>query len=113
MNDDGELITAQRLRDEAAELRKAAAADREAAAYDRGQIEHAKRIIEQTEKSITAREQALKQAGEPAFLARVAAADKALADAQELMSRYNKDWHAGVIAFQQINAREKAERSAA
>jgi hypothetical protein len=80
MPDDSELKTVQRLRDEAAADRKAAAADRESAAVDRGQIEHRHREMVQLEASIAKREQALKQAGEPAFLARIAAADKALAE---------------------------------
>jgi hypothetical protein len=40
------------------------------------------------------------------------AAAKALADAKVLMAQYNKNMEAGVIAFQQINEREKAERAA-
>ena len=104
---------AERMRDEAAADRKAAAADREAAEYARGQAEHRHREIMQTEASIAKREQALKQAGEPEFLARMAAADKALAEAKALKADYDAANHGAAIALVQINEREKAERSAA
>jgi hypothetical protein len=112
-DDSTELRLARAYRDEAEQIKKAAEQDRAAAEYDRGQAARDRREIAEIEKSVAKREQALKQAGEPEFLARLAAADKALADAKALMAQYNKDWHAGVIAYQQINEREKAERSAA
>jgi hypothetical protein len=114
MTGDDELtIEARRLRDEAAADRKAAAADREAAAVDRAQIEHRHREIMQTEAGIRKREEALRKAGEPEFLAREKAAHKALADAKILMASYDKEKHAAAISLNQINEREKAERSAA
>ena len=75
-----ELKLARQAYAEAERIKKSAEQDRAAAEYDRGQIEHRRREIAQIEASITRREQALKQAGEPAFLARIAAADKALAE---------------------------------
>ena len=42
-----------------------------------------------------------------------AAADAKLAEAKDLMSRYDNDKHGAAIALQQINEREQAERSAA
>jgi hypothetical protein len=108
-----ELKLARQAYAEAERIKKSAEQDRAAAEYDRGQIEHRRREIAQIEASITRREQALKQAGEPAFLARVAAADKALADAQQLMKAYNADRHGAMVALQSIDAREKAERAAA
>jgi hypothetical protein len=107
-----DLKLARQARDEAAADRKAAAADREAAAYDRGQIEHAKRFIEQTERGISEREHWLAQHGEAEVRARVAAADKAFAEARELMQAYNADKHGAAIALQQINEREKREQAA-
>jgi hypothetical protein len=46
-------------------------------------------------------------------LAREKAADAKLAEAKQLMANYNADRHGAMIALQQIDAREKAERSAA
>jgi hypothetical protein len=104
---------AERLRAEAAADRKAAEEALAKAEYERGQADHRRREIAEIEKSVAKREAALKAAGEPEFLARQAAAEKALADAQALMKQYNADWHAGAIAFQQINEREKAALGAA
>jgi hypothetical protein len=103
-----ELRLARAARAEAEQLRKAAERDLEAVRYERGQIEHAKRLIEQTEAGIRKREEALRKAGEPDFVARMAAADKALADAQKLMRNYDKDKHAAMISLQQIDEHEKA-----
>ena len=113
MPDDSELKTVQRLRDEAAADRKAAAADRESAAVDRGQIEHRHREMVQLEASIAKREQALKQAGEPAFLARIAAADKALAEAKALIASVDKEKHAAAINLNQLIEHDKRELAAA
>src|SRR6516165_2860952 len=104
---------AERLRDEAAEDRKAAAADREAAAYDRGQAERSLREKQTIEASVAKREKALKQAGEPEFLARMAAADKALAEAKALKADYDAAKHGAARALVEINEREKRERSEA
>ena len=107
-----ELKLARQAYAEAAATKKAAEQDLEAARYERGQADRSLREIQTLEASIAKREQALKQAGEPAFLARVAAADKALDDAKELMKAYDKDQHGARIALQQINEREKRERAA-
>jgi hypothetical protein len=113
MTDSTELRLARAYRDEAEQIKKAAEQDLEAARYERGQAEHAKRVMEQLEASISKREQALKQAGEPEFLARVAAADKALADAKALMATYSNDKHAAAIYLRQCYEREAAEQPAA
>jgi hypothetical protein len=115
MSDDDslELKLAKLARDEAEQHRKAAAADLEKATYERGQIEHAKRIMEQTERSIAAREQHLKELGEPELVAREQAAETKLAEAKTLLAQYQADRHAAAIALQQINEREQAEQPAA
>jgi hypothetical protein len=114
MLDDSELKTAQRLRDEAAELNAAADKKLAEADYKFGQADHRRREIAAIEKSIAERERALKQAGEPEFLARVAAADKALADAKALKADYNAVKHGAAQALVEINEREKRrERSEA
>jgi hypothetical protein len=112
MSGDDELKSAQRLRDEAAEDRKAAAADREAAATDRAQIEHAKRTMENLEASITRREKALKQAGEPAFLAREKAVADQLKELKALKADYDAVKHGAARALVEINEREKREQAA-
>jgi len=106
-------ILAQRKLDEARELNAAAEKKLADAAYKLGQSEHRLRTVEAIERSVAERERALKQAGEPEFLAREKAAHKALADAQQLMKAYNADRHGAMISLQQINEREKREQSAA
>jgi hypothetical protein len=113
MTDSTELRLAKMYREEGDKLRERANADLEAARYERGQIEHAKHIMEQTERSIAARERWLEQHDEAKVRAIVAAADAKLAEAKDLMSRYDNDKHGAAIALQQINEREQAERSAA
>jgi hypothetical protein len=108
-----ELKLARAAYAEAEKLKKAAEQDRAAAEYERGQAARDRREIAEIEKSVAKREQALKQAGEPEFVRREQEAADKLKQAEELMAQYNKDWHAGVIAFQQINEREKAEQSTA
>jgi hypothetical protein len=107
-----ELKLARQAYAEAAATKKAAEQDLEAARYERGQADRSLREIQTLEASIAKREQALKQAGEPAFLARMAAADKALADAKKLMADYDKEKHAAAISLNQINEREKREQAA-
>ena len=112
-DDEGlELKLARQAYAEAAATKKAAEQDLEAARYERGQADRSLREIQTLEASIAKREQALKQAGEPAFLARMAAADKALADAKKLMADYDKEKHAAAISLNQINEREKREQAA-
>jgi hypothetical protein len=113
MTDSTELRLAKMYREEGDKLREQANVDLEAARYERGQIEHAKRIMEQTEQSIAARERKLKELGEPELVAREQAAEAKLAEAKALLASYSNDKHAAAIALQQIDAREKAERSAA
>jgi hypothetical protein len=74
--DDGELITLQRLRQEAAQDREAAQRLRDEAAYDRGQIEWSLREKQSLEKIITARELKLREMNEAALLARARALDE-------------------------------------
>jgi hypothetical protein len=108
-----ELKLARAAYAEAEQIKKAAEQDRAAAEYDRGQIEHAKRTMEQLDASIRRREQKLKELGEPEFVAREKAADDKLKEAKALLAQYHADRHGAAIALQQINEREKAERSAA
>jgi hypothetical protein len=81
------------MRDEAAE--KLANADRKLrdGNYALGQARHTQAIVAQTERSIAAREQKLKELGEPEFLAREQAADAKLKEAQEVMKDYNAAKH--------------------
>jgi hypothetical protein len=65
------------------------------------------------ERSIAAREQKLKELGEPELIAREKAADEKLKQAQELMAQYRADYHEAANSLNQINAREKAELAAA
>jgi hypothetical protein len=114
MSDDTlELKLARQAYAEAEQIKKAAEQDLEAARYERGQIEHAKRIMEQTERSIATRERKLKELGEPELVSREKAADAKLKEAQQLMKDYDASKHSAAIALQQINEREKAERSEA
>jgi hypothetical protein len=113
MSDDEPSLEAKAYRDEGDKLRKQADADLENARYERGQVEHAKRTMEQLEASISRREEALRKAGEPEFIARVAAADKALAEAKALKADYDAAKHGAARALVEINEREKAERAAA
>jgi hypothetical protein len=108
-----ELKLARQAYAEAAATKKAAEQDLEAARYERGQADRSLREIQVLEASIAKREQALKQAGEPAFLARIAAADKALAEARALKADYDAAKHGAARALVEINEREKRERSEA
>jgi hypothetical protein len=101
-----ELKLARQAYAEAATMKKAAEADLQKAEYARGQADRSLREIQVLEASIAKREQALKQAGEAAFLARIAAADKALAEARAAK-------HGAARALVEINEREKRERSEA
>jgi hypothetical protein len=107
-NDEHLATVAKAYRAEAEQIKRAAEQDLEAARYERGQIEHAKRAMEQLEASIVKREQALKQAGEPEFVARLAAAaDKALAEAKAIKADYDAIKHGAAQALVEINEREK------
>jgi hypothetical protein len=108
-----ELKLARQAYAEAEQLKKAAEKDRAAAEYELGQIEHRHRELMRLEASITRREQALKQAGEPAFLARMAAADKALAEAKAIKADYDAAKHGAARALVEINEREKREQQSA
>jgi hypothetical protein len=112
MTDSAELRLAKIYREEGEQLRKEATADLEAARYERGQIEHAKRAMEQLDASIRRREEALRSAGEPEFLARMAAADKALAEAKAIKADYDSAKHGAARALVEINEREKREAAA-
>jgi hypothetical protein len=103
---------AARMRDEAAADRKVAAADRAAAEYERGQAEHRLRTVQATEAGISRREAALKAAGEPEFLARLAEADRKLKAAEELMAQYNAAKHGAAQALIDINEREARQAAA-
>jgi hypothetical protein len=112
-DDSTELRLARAYRDEAEQIKKAAEQDLEAARYERGQADRSLREIQVLEASIAKREQALKQAGEPEFLARLAAADKALAEAKALRADYDAAKHGAARALVEINEREKREGSEA
>ena len=105
-----ELRLARQAYAEAEQIKKAAEQDLEAARYERGQIEHTKRAMEQLDASIRRREEALRSAGEPEFLARMAAADKALAEAKALRADYDSAKHGAARALIAIGERERAER---
>ncbi len=102
-----------RMRTEAEVLRKRAAEDRAAAEYERGQAEHRLRTVEATEAGISKREAALKAAGEPEFLARLAEADAKLKQAEDLMAYCRAQKIGAMTALQQINEREKRAEAAA
>ena len=108
-----ELKLARQARAEAEQHRKAAEKDLSEAQYLRDQAARDRAEIAEIEKSVAKREKALKQAGEPEFLARMAAADKALAEAKALKADYDAAKHDAAIALVQINEREKAEQSEA
>ena len=111
-DDSTELRLARAYRDEAEQIKKAAEQDLEAARYERGQAAHALKTAEDHSRAAAECRQWLEQHGEAEVRAIVAAADKALAEARELMKAYNADKHAAAISLNQINAREKAERAA-
>jgi hypothetical protein len=100
-------------REEGDKLREQANADLEAARYERGQADRNLREVQVLEKSIAAREQKLRELGEPELVAREKAADAKLAEAQELMRNYDQSGHAARLAIIAIDERERAERSAA
>jgi hypothetical protein len=107
-----ELKLARAAYAEAEKIKKAAEQDRAAAEYDRGQAEHRLRTAEATLRAAEECKRWLEQHGEAEVRAIVAAADKALAEARELMKAYNADKHGAMISLQRIDAREKAERAA-
>jgi hypothetical protein len=111
-DDSTELRLARAYCDEAEQIKKAAEQDLEAARYERGQADRSLREIQMLEASIAKREQALKQAGEPDFIARMAAADKALAEAKALKADYDAAKHGAARALVEINEREKREAAA-
>jgi hypothetical protein len=112
MTDSTELRLARAYRDEAEQIKKAAEQDLEAARYERGQAEHAKRTAEDHHRAAAEDKQWLEQHDEAKVRAIVAAADAKLAEAKDLMSRYDADRHGAAIALQQINEREQAEPAA-
>jgi hypothetical protein len=115
MSDDEslELKLARAARDEAEQHRKAAAKDLAEAQYLREQAARDRNEIAEIEKSVAKREKALKQAGEPEFVARLAGADKALTEAKALKADYDAAKHGAARALVEINEREKRERSEA
>jgi hypothetical protein len=120
MTDTG-FVEQQRLHAEAERLRAEAAADRKAAEealakaeYVFGQADWRNRDTEAKLAIVARRELWLKTDGQEDVLrAREATAAAHLAQAQELMARYDKDRHAAAIALVQIDARERAERGEA
>jgi hypothetical protein len=104
---------AQRLRDEAAELNATADRKLRDGNYALGQARHSEANVAAMERSIAAREQKLKELGEPEFVAREQAAEAKLAEAKALMASYNNDKHAAAIYLRQCSEREAAEQSAA
>jgi hypothetical protein len=87
---------AQRLRDEAAELNATADRKLRDGNYALGQAQHRLDTVAQMERSIAAREQKLKELGEPELVAREQAAAAKLAEAQELLSQYDKEQYAAL-----------------
>src|SRR5262249_2167958 len=83
---------AQRLRDEAAELNATADRKLRDANYAFGQVEHRHRIIADFERSVAQREQRLlNELSEPKLIEREKAAEAKLAEAKDLMARYEAD----------------------
>jgi hypothetical protein len=113
MTDSTELRLAKMYREEGDKLREQANADLEAARYERGQAEHAKRLTEQMERSIAAREQKLKELGEPELVAReqaVAEREQAVAEREQA---FDKGKYEALINLNQSFERDKREREAA
>jgi hypothetical protein len=104
---------AQRLRDEAAELNATADRKLRDGNYALDQARHTEANVAAMERSIAAREQKLKELGEPEFVAREQAVAEKLKQAQELMKSYDNDKHAAAIYLRQCSEREAAEQSAA
>jgi hypothetical protein len=107
-----DLKLARQARAEAAADRKAAAADLEAAKDEHARAARCLRDTQELERNIAAREQHLKELGEPDFVARDQAAEQKLAEAKALLATYSNDKHAAAIALTQINEREKREQAA-
>lgn len=101
---------AQRLRDEAAELNATADRKLRDGNYALGQARHRLDTVTQMERSIAAREQKLKELGEPELVAREQAAEAKLKQARELMAAYSADKHSAAIYLRQCSEREAAER---
>jgi hypothetical protein len=108
-----DLKLARKARDEAEQHRAAAAKDLLQAQYLRDQAARDRREIAEIEVGIRKRAEALRKGGEPEFIARMAAADKALAEAKALMAAYSKDKAAAAIYLRQCLQREQAERQSA
>jgi hypothetical protein len=108
-----ELKLARQAYAEAAAMKKAGEQDLEAARYERGQAERSLREKQILEASIARREEALRKAGEPEFLAREKAAHKALADAKALMASFDKERHAAAININHLIEHDKRELAAA
>jgi hypothetical protein len=87
---------AQRLRDEAAELNATADRKLRDANYNLGQVRHTQKELADLERGLAAREQKLKELGEPELVAREQAAQAKLAEAQELLSQYDKEKYAAL-----------------
>jgi hypothetical protein len=105
-----ELKLARQARDEAAADRKAAAADLESARDEHARAARCLADTAELERNIAAREQKLKELGEPDFVAREQAVEQKLAEAKALLATYSNDRHAAAIALTQINERELAAR---
>jgi hypothetical protein len=105
---------AQRLRDEAFQFRADADIKLRDANYALGQARHRHKEISDFERSIAHREQRLlNELGEAKLIEREQAAEAKLAEARELMGRYEADRHAAAIYLRQCSEREAAEQSAA
>jgi predicted translin family RNA/ssDNA-binding protein len=112
-DDSTELRLAKAYREEAEQIKKAAEQDLEAARYERGQADHARRSAEDNLRAAAECKQWLEQHDEAKVRAIVADAEQKLAEAKALKADYDAAKHGAAIALQQINEREKAERSAA
>jgi hypothetical protein len=108
-----EMAAAKAFRDEGAELRKQATAELNEARELRDQAARDRKDIAEAEAAISRRELRLTQLNEAKLVESEQAAAAKLAEAKALLATYNNDRHAAAIALQQINEREKAERSEA
>jgi hypothetical protein len=108
-----EMKIAKACRDEGDQLRKQATAELNEARELRDQAARDRRDIAAAEAAITRRELRLAQMNEADLVAREKAVVAKLKEVQALMKDYDSAKHGAAIALQQINEREKAERSEA
>jgi|SRR6516225_5697119 hypothetical protein len=108
-----EMQIAKAYRDEGDLLRKQATAELNEARELRDQAARDRRDIAEAEAAISRRELRLAQLNETDLVSREKVAEAKLTEARNLLAQYSADGHGAAIALQQINEREKAERTEA